>query len=45
MNIGEEDEQYTIEPVEDPVPTEEPLTAPEEVPTTTLERHSPALVP
>lgn len=28
MNIGEEDEQYTIEPLEDPVPHEEPTSPP-----------------
>jgi hypothetical protein len=28
VNIGEEDEQYTIEPFEDPVPYEEPTSPP-----------------
>jgi hypothetical protein len=32
MNIGEEDEQYVIEPLENPVPREEP--APEAMPVT-----------
>jgi hypothetical protein len=29
MNIGEEDEQYTIEPLENPIPREEPTAPPE----------------
>jgi hypothetical protein len=29
MNIGEEDEQYVIEPLENPVPREEPSAPPE----------------
>ena len=33
MDIGEPQRTYTIEPVEDPVPREEPSTVPEEAPT------------
>lgn len=29
MEIGEEDEPYTIEPIVDPVPKEEPVVTPE----------------
>ncbi len=28
MNIGEEDEQYVIEPIENPIPNEEPSPTP-----------------
>lgn len=32
MNIGDEDEQYTIEPLEHPVPREEPALIPDPEP-------------
>lgn len=32
MDIGEPQRTYTIEPVEDPIPREEPATVPEESP-------------
>lgn len=37
MDIGEPQRTYTIEPVEDPIPHEEPATVPEESPAEPVE--------